>query len=1190
MMSNQLSRTPHTNPTVGPVPAGDAASPGPDGVAVAPSACVPGPLTLAALARARGLSPDTLHQLGWQERTDGIVIPWPLAGGGAALHIRHTLEKAEGQRRWSWAHFNRSRILPYGHDRLSRMREQSPETLVIVESEVDAVCLWTAGLAALATAGAEMWQGEWWALTQGFGKVVLWLEDGGTLALLRKLAETQPDEAPPLSVCHALGLPGKDSGRLLAAMGDAGKEALRRIVARAVPVTQAVQSEDELPAVVAERLSARPGNAGFSARCPFHPDDDPSLSVFRGEDGWAFRCHAGSCGARGPLSLLAGALGFVPPTPDRGARGRRGRSDSTHEPLDATNATVATAVGPGPAVESNNPSRAAPVALFRFRSPGMLLAATPEQTPWLWQGYLARGALTVLGAREKAGKSSLTWALIAALLSGRDFCGRPTSPTPVVVLTEEPPTSVAEKLERFGIAPDAPLSILTRADVRGRPQWDAVVAAAGAEAERIGAGIIVIDPLAFWAALPPDAENSAGAMTEALRPVLELAGRGLAVLALHHVDKAHGELRGSTAIGAAADIIVTLTREAEAPSRRRLEVVGRFSECPAEPVLIELDGDRYAALGSPREVSAEERERQVLGALSSEPPGLTQKELAAATGLSQQRVAEALGALRARGWVARTGQGNRGAPYRYWRQARGGDGGVDSILPPPQGDRAVQLVESSPVGERFDSTAGPGYRTEEKEASNHSGRPPSGVGDDPAAQAHLRETVWRLAERLRWPRIAVTPIWVVHGPAGWQGFRMVAERQELWWAAWQALQALMEQADPSPRPSATPLPLAGEGPGVRAGDQRCPHGDARARSHTTTTCTTSVPGAGLESVTEATPVADARRVAAASAMPAAIRNTGQVQGADAREVGRDGAGDEPRTSDADHLPGEEEAPEGGGGNGGPLCGSRPVGCTLTWSRREAAGFPARAPPAEARDRGGLPGQRSTTAAARTRSGHPHHAIFNEPGDGLVIVAQLRQHRDGVRAQGPRRERWLERCAAELYRRSHRGHPTHPVMLKAVDQPVGPRLRVVQHLRPVADLARWDAGSAKRPEPRRGGARPHDGGDRMVDAVHVRARVLRRLPSRIGNPRIVEVQQRQQPPLQGPTVTGDHNGAVCRGVGIGVRRVDLMGLHGRRDLVDVAPRPTRLQVRQVPEKVVPPAVDGVDVGEAIVLEDQGGRQE
>lgn len=99
-MSNQLSRTPHTNPTVGPVPAGDAASTGPDGVAVASSACVPGPLTLAALARARGLSPDTLHQLGWQERTDGIVIPWPLLGGGADYVTLGERQNAGRADRW----------------------------------------------------------------------------------------------------------------------------------------------------------------------------------------------------------------------------------------------------------------------------------------------------------------------------------------------------------------------------------------------------------------------------------------------------------------------------------------------------------------------------------------------------------------------------------------------------------------------------------------------------------------------------------------------------------------------------------------------------------------------------------------------------------------------------------------------------------------------------------------------------------------------------------------------------------------------------------------------------------------------------------------------------------------------------------------------------------------------------------
>jgi hypothetical protein len=358
-----------------------------------------------------------------------------------------------------------------------------------------------------------------------------------------------------------------------------------------------------------------------------------------------------------------------------------------------TDSTDSTAYKNVSTVKTNPPA-------FRFRTPGSLLAATPEQVPWLWHGYLARGGLTVLGAREKAGKSTFAWALVAALLTGTDFCGRPTTPTPVpvVVLTEEPPATVVEKLERFGIGPDAPLSILTRADAPGRPSWDDVVAAAVAEAGRIGAGLVVIDTLAFWAALPPDAENSAGAMTEALRPLLAATGRGLAVLCLHHVNKAHGELRGSTAIGATADIIVTLTREPESPCRRRLEVVGRFSECPTEPVLVELENDRYVALGSPRDVSAEERERAVREALPAEPPGRTQKELAEAMGIPQQRVAEVLSALLARGLAVRTGHGTRSSPYRYHATADtpGGGPGFDSNAEPSY--RPVEPVEPGGCG------------------------------------------------------------------------------------------------------------------------------------------------------------------------------------------------------------------------------------------------------------------------------------------------------------------------------------------------------------------------------------------------------------------------------------------------------------------------------------------------------------
>jgi hypothetical protein len=397
-------------------------------------------------------------------------------------------------------------------------------------------------------------------------------------------------------------------------------------------------------------------------------------------------------------------------------------------------------------------------APLRFRTPAGLLAEAPEQVPWLWEGYLARGGLTVLGAREKAGKSTLTWALVAALLTGTNFCGTPTSPTPVVVLTEEPPTSVAEKVERFHIAPDAALSILTRVDAPGRPSWDDVVAAAVAEAGRIGAGLLVVDTLAFWAALPPDAENSAGAMTEALRPLLEATGRGLAVLCLHHANKSHGELRGSTAIGAAADVILTLSREPESPCRRRLEAVGRFADCPAEPVLVELEGNRYVALGTPGDVAAEERERRVREALPAGPPGRTQKELAEATGLPVQRVAEVLAALLLRGTVARDGQGNRGAPYRYYR-AGGFDSSADTPLRTEESEESDEPPgpgTAHPPG--FDSSADTPLRTEESEES---------------------AAVLALAQAAGYPRFVAGGVRVVHGPEGWAAFCQTATAEAL---------------------------------------------------------------------------------------------------------------------------------------------------------------------------------------------------------------------------------------------------------------------------------------------------------------------------------------------------------------------------------------------------------------------------
>src|ERR1700733_6248022 len=48
-----------------------------------------------------------------------------------------------------------------------------------------------------------------------------------------------------------------------------------------------------------------------------------------------------------------------------------------------------------------------PLISIRFVSPVELRASVPPEPPWIWGGYIARGAVTVLAGKPKAGKSTL---------------------------------------------------------------------------------------------------------------------------------------------------------------------------------------------------------------------------------------------------------------------------------------------------------------------------------------------------------------------------------------------------------------------------------------------------------------------------------------------------------------------------------------------------------------------------------------------------------------------------------------------------------------------------------------------------------------------------------------------------------------------------------------------------------------
>ena len=292
---------------------------------------------------------------------------------------------------------------------------------------------------------------------------------------------------------------------------------------------------------------------------------------------------------------------------------------------------------------------------------------------WILDGYLARGAVTMLSAREKVGKSTFTMAALRAIQTGAPFIGRATQKTGVIYLSEETGATLPEKLARFELEDDG-IVWLTRDMTGGIADFRTIMAAVVDEAERRGAGLIVIDTLAYWAGLKDDDENSSGAMLAALRPILDAAARGLGTLLIHHNARQSGEYRGSTAIGGAVDVILSMTEDEAHGARRDLKARSRFGATPAR-LRVELRGNGFVGLGDPVAATLADEEAAVLDAIAAasamldaktgEPLRVTREVIERMTGLSDLKVKRNLHSLISLGRVVQTGEGKRGDPYVY---------------------------------------------------------------------------------------------------------------------------------------------------------------------------------------------------------------------------------------------------------------------------------------------------------------------------------------------------------------------------------------------------------------------------------------------------------------------------------------------------------------------------------------------
>ena len=257
-----------------------------------------------------------------------------------------------------------------------------------------------------------------------------------------------------------------------------------------------------------------------------------------------------------------------------------------------------------------------------------------EARPWLWDGFLMPGDITLLTSQWKTGKTTLLAGLLGNFGAGTAFLGRDLRPGRAWVISEE---SRAQWGERLGLMPIGPHVHLLARPFRGRPteeEWNALIDRAVGTSSTTGLELVVIDPLASF--LPGRCESDAATLLEALQPLHRLTAAGMAVLLLHHPRKAKSEAgssaRGSGALLGFVDCSLELTRYSRLGTDAKRRLIVAQSRRGGTPARLAYEWNpttgAFAVCTDPRERQFEENWQTVLGIYKDRKAAITVREIA----------------------------------------------------------------------------------------------------------------------------------------------------------------------------------------------------------------------------------------------------------------------------------------------------------------------------------------------------------------------------------------------------------------------------------------------------------------------------------------------------------------------------------------------------------------------------------
>lgn len=231
--------------------------------------------------------------------------------------------------------------------------------------------------------------------------------------------------------------------------------------------------------------------------------------------------------------------------------------------------------------------------------------------PWLWEGFIAKGQITLLSGLPKVGKTTLLWHVLRQMHSGGELGGS-IQPARILILSEEPSGFWAGRQASCPAGDGSHVYLRCRGKglgARSKPtqiQWELYLQALGDIVRKAPFDLVVLDT---WCGVGPVLdENSSGETVAALKPLHHLTAAGAAVLLIHHISKSdapHGMgARGSNALPGEVDHVVEVRYrdpESKYPNQRHLRVHGRYYN---HNLVYELrEGPEIVPLGSTEDLS-----------------------------------------------------------------------------------------------------------------------------------------------------------------------------------------------------------------------------------------------------------------------------------------------------------------------------------------------------------------------------------------------------------------------------------------------------------------------------------------------------------------------------------------------------------------------------------------------------------